>query len=451
MKNKKQFLILLFITILTIGAFSILYDRKYNKNDESITVNDKLLINASDPVKLVWNHTWLDYNGAEGIAIGLDSLNNTYITGVANSMTNSWEVSLVKYSSSGQLQWDLTWGRGGSLRDVGEAIQISSTNDIYVAGYTENVHAGERDIFLLKYNNAGVFQWYDVWGGGGSETCYGLAIDTNDDIFLAGVTDSWIAEGTAMCLLKYNSSGGLEWNRTWGVGYNNGAMGIVVDSSDNIYLGGTLDADICLVKFDNSGVWQWNRSRNTVGIRFCKGIAIDSLDNIYLIGEGIIIVNNGTSYASESCLFKYDKFGGLQWSHIRHTITGGGGFSDLLINGLSLDSSNNIYLAKKTTDDYMEIEKFDSSGNKKWAYVFGSSEEDSCNGIVIDSSNNIYVVGSLYFEMYIGKFIENPEALLPGIPGYDLWMLICVLSVISSIIAFSTTLKIKLPKKSSKF
>jgi hypothetical protein len=180
-------------------------------------------------------------------------------------------------------------------------------------------------------------------------------------------------------------------------------------------------------------------------MRFCKGIAIDSLDNIYLIGEGIIIVNNGTSYASESCLFKYDKFGGLQWSHIRHTITGGS--SDLLINGLSLDSSNNIYLAKKTTDDYMEIEKFDSSGNKKWAYVFGSSEEDSCNGIVIDSSNNIYVVGSLYFEMYIGKFIENPEALLPGIPGYDLWMLICVLSVVSSVIAFSTTLKIKISKK----
>jgi len=444
MKNKKQFLILIFITILTISAFSILYGTNYNKKDESITVNEKLLISASDPVNLVWNHSWLDYNGALGNAIGLDSLNNTYTTGYTNSISDSWEVFLLKYNSSGQLQWDLTWGRGGILRDVGEAIQISSTNDIYVAGYTENVHAGERDIFLLKYNNAGALQWYDVWGGGGSETCYGIAIDTNDNIFLAGVTDSWIVGGTAMFLLKYNTSGGLEWNRTWGGGIQDGAMGIVVDSSDNIYLGGTIDSDMCLVKFDNSGVWQWNRSENIVGVRYCKGITIDSLDNIYLIGEGI--TSDGLSFISKSCLFKYDKFGVLQWSHIRQTTTGSS--SQLLFNGMSLDPSNNIYLAKRTTDDNMEIEKFDSSGNKKWDYVFGSTGDDSCNGIVIDTLNNIYVVGDLNFETYIAKFIEAPpETPLPGVPGYELWMLICVLSVISSVIAFSMYLKIKLPKK----
>jgi len=444
MKNKKQFLILIFITILTISAFSILYGTNYNKKDESITVNEKLLISASDPVNLVWNHSWLDYNGALGNAIGLDSLNNTYTTGYTNSISDSWEVFLLKYNSSGQLQWDLTWGRGGILRDVGEAIQISSTNDIYVAGYTENVHAGERDIFLLKYNNAGALQWFDVWGGGGSETCYGIAIDTNDNIFLAGVTDSWIVGGTAMFLLKYNTSGGLEWNRTWGGGIQDGAMGIVVDSSDNIYLGGTIDSDMCLVKFDNSGVWQWNRSENIVGVRYCKGITIDSLDNIYLIGEGI--TSDGLSFISKSCLFKYDKFGVLQWSHIRQTTTGSS--SQLLFNGMSLDPSNNIYLAKRTTDDNMEIEKFDSSGNKKWDYVFGSTGDDSCNGIVIDTLNNIYVVGDLNFETYIAKFIEAPpETPLPGVPGYELWMLICVLSVISSVIAFSMYLKIKLPKK----
>jgi predicted secreted protein len=444
MKNKKQFLIIIFITILTISAFSILYGKNYNKKDENVTVNDKLLISASDPVNLVWNHSWLDYNGALGNAIGLDSLNNTYTTGYTNSISDSWEVFLLKYNSSGQLQWDLTWGRGGLLRDVGEAIQISSTNDIYVAGYTENVHAGERDIFLLKYNNAGALQWYDVWGGGGYETCYGIAIDTNDNIFLAGVTESWIVGGTAMFLLKYNTSGGLEWNRTWGGGILDGAMGIVVDSSDNIYLGGTIDSDMCLVKFDNSGVWQWNRSENIVGVRYCKDITIDSLDNIYLIGEGIIFDN--TSFISKSCLFKYDKFGVLQWSRARNTTTGSS--SQLLFNGMSLDPSNNIYLAKRTTDDNMEIEKFDSSGNKKWDYVFGSTGDDSLNGIVIDTLNNIYVVGDLNFETYIAKFIENtPETLIPEIPGYNLWMLICVLSVVSSVIAISMSIKIKLSKK----
>jgi hypothetical protein len=96
----------------------------------------------------------------------------------------------------------------------------------------------------------------------------------------------------------------------------------------------------------------------------------------------------------------------------------------------------------------MEIEKFDSSGNKKWDYVFGSTGDDSLNGIVIDTLNNIYVVGDLNFETYIAKFIENtPETLIPEIPGYNLWMLICVLSVVSSVIAISMSIKIKLSKK----
>ena len=53
--------------------------------------------------------------------------------------------------------------------------------------------------------------------------------------------------------------------------------------------------------------------------------------------------------------------------------------------------------------------------------------------------------------MYIAKFIENPpetqETQDQGILGYDLWMLICVLSVVASVIAFSMSLKIKILKK----
>lgn len=267
MKIKKHLLLLLFITILSINAFSILYSMNYNKMDDRITVNDRLHISAYNPVNLIWNRTWTDYYGALGNAIGLDSLNNTYITGIANSMSNSWEVGLVKYNSSGQLQWDRVWGMGSNERDVGQAIVISSTDDIYIAGYTQEWDFGlkDMDIILLKYNSTGELQWYNIWGGGGDDTCYGLAIDKNDNVFLAGYTNSWIAEGGAMCVLKYNTSGALKWNHTWGGGPMDGALGIVVDSSDNIYLGGNKGYDICLVKFDNSGVWQWNRSWNTVG------------------------------------------------------------------------------------------------------------------------------------------------------------------------------------------
>jgi len=427
--------------VLSINAFSIFNSMNYIKKSESITVKDSRLMASSNPLTLIWNRTWTDYHGAEGISMGLDSLNNSYITGYGGSAGNSFEVCLVKYNSSGQIQWDRTWGN--SNQDTGHAILINSTNDIYIAGITQNGFLGDMDAFLLKYNSTGDLQWQDVWGGSGEDYCYGMAIDKNNNIFLAGVTNSWIASGSAMFLLKYNTSGVLEWNRTWGGGSNDGALGIVVDSSDNIYLGGLKGPDICLVKFDNSGVWQWNRSWNTIGGKWCSGITIDSSDDIYLAGEGPY--SGGTEY--QFCLLKYNKFGVLQWSNTWE-IPVAGITIQKLINGISLDSSNNIYLAKRTIDDDMEIEKFDSSGNKKWDYVFGGTGTDSCNGIVIDTKNDIYIVGTLDNEAYVAKFSENPPGSSElGIPGYNQWMLICVLSIVTSVIAFSMSLKIKLFKK----
>jgi hypothetical protein len=438
MKNKNRILLLLFVTILSINAFSILFSMNYNKKDVSIPVSDNLRISASDPVTLVWNRTWFEYFGwkAEGNAIALDSLNNSYITGfTSDNSGNSRDVCLVKYNSSGHLQWDRTWG--GINTEEGQAILISSTDDIYVAGYTQYGF-----IFLLKYNSTGDLQWSDVWSGSG--ICSGMAIDKNNNIFLTGYTVRWIAEGSAMFLLKYNTSGGLEWNRTYGGGPTDGATGIVVDSSDNIYLGGDIGQDICLVKFDNSGVWQWNRSWSTAGGTWSKGITIDSSDNIYLVGDGSYLDDSVLRW--QKFLLKYNKNGVLQWSNIWDDITAPD-FIPRLINGITLDSSNNIYLATQTTDDNLEIQKLDSSGNKKWDYAFGGTWEDSCNGIVIDTQNNIYITGKLDNEVYIGKFIENPPDTPPdtpqGLPGYNLWSLILVGAVVSSVIVVSMSLKIK--------
>jgi len=374
-------------------------------------------------------------------------LNNSYITGYTGSAGNSYEASLVKYNSSGQFQWVRKWG--GSYQDVGQAILINSTNDIYITGYTQNGFLGETDIFILKYNSTGGLQWSDVWGGSGNDYSYGIAMDKNNNIFLGGNTNSYNAvNGSAMVLLKYNTSGVLEWNRTWSGSFSDGAMGIVVDASDNIYLGGTAGYDMCLVKFDNSGVWQWNRSWSAgLGISWGTAITIDSADNIYLVGEGYVVDNATLTYDWNVYLLKYNKFGVLQWSNMGDHDKTGLTFK-FLINGISLDSSNNIYVAKTTSDDDMEIVKFDSSGNKLWNYVFGSSGPDSCNGILIDTINDIYIVGTLDNIMNVAKFTENPQGTSAiGIPGYNQWVLIYILSVVSSVIAFSISLKTKLIKK----
>lgn len=56
-----------------------------------------------------------------------------------------------------------------------------------------------------------------------------------------------------------------DWYKTFGINATDGGYNVAVDSSNNVYVVGYLDngtgnQDICLIKYDSSGVQQWNRT-----------------------------------------------------------------------------------------------------------------------------------------------------------------------------------------------
>ncbi len=58
-------------------------------------------------------------------------------------------VFLLKYNSSGNLLWDITWG--GSTNDYGRGIALDSSGNVYLTGETSNSGAGYANVFLVKY------------------------------------------------------------------------------------------------------------------------------------------------------------------------------------------------------------------------------------------------------------------------------------------------------------
>ncbi|KKN19824.1 hypothetical protein LCGC14_0941780 [marine sediment metagenome] len=66
-----------------------------------------------------------------------------------------------------------------------------------------------------------------------------MAIDSVDNIYLVGSTQNFTVN-VEMCLVKFNSLGQYQWNRTWGVSGFDRGHDIVIDSSDNIYFTGVL-------------------------------------------------------------------------------------------------------------------------------------------------------------------------------------------------------------------
>ena len=331
-----------------------------------------------------WNRTWnaSQFDYCNGMV--LDSSDNIYLGGGTIWNTGKLDFCLIKYDSSGVLLWNRTWG--GDKDDFGLAITIDSLDNVYLAGYTRSFGAGDTDISLVKYNSLGVFQWERIWNGTQGEVCYGITIDSSDNIYLVGYTNSFGTGDTDFCLIKYDSSGALQWNKIWGGNEDDRGRKIIIDSLGNIYITGETGdfseqhGEMYLARLDNSGVVQWNLTFGGTGNDISFGLAMDSSNSLYFIGH---------HYNLGMMLLKYDTSGTLQLNQ-----TGGIDYIDFCY-AMALDSSGNIFFAGQTNN-------------------FGSGGDDMILVRVSQDSDE-----------------SSDDTSTTTIPGYDSLFMICLICTVS--------------------
>ena len=160
------------------------------------------LLSASNSVVVTWYRTWGGSNGDNGYGVAVDSSDNVYLAGVTSSFGAGFEdMVLVKYDSSGVQQWNRTWG--GITDDGGVVPAVDSSDNVYLSGYTRSFGTGSWDAVLVKYDSSGVQQWYHTWGGSNEDNGRGVAMDSSDNVYLAGRTFNFGAGSSDMYLVKY--------------------------------------------------------------------------------------------------------------------------------------------------------------------------------------------------------------------------------------------------------
>ena len=335
---------------------------------------------------------WLSTIGTssadEGWGLTVDSADNAYVLGQPRNATNgNRDFLLVKYDSTNAISWQRELG--GSADEFGRSLGVDSSDNIYAFGRTSSEGEGQTDFLLAKYNSSGTIQWQRILGNGPDNLGESVAIDSSNNVYILGTSQG------VMILAKYNSSGTIQWQKNFADdGGDHVAYSVAIDSSDNAYIFGWTDTsgaglrDFALIKFNSSGSLQWQRTLGGSSQDMGQSVFIDSSDNIYVVGITMSVGAGGTDFL----LAKYNSSGTIQWQRIL------GGSGNEWGYAVTADSVGNVYITGYTdsegeglTDTL--IAKYNSSGTIQWQRVLGGSQFDRGYAIAVNSLDDLYVFG----------------------------------------------------------
>src|SRR6266540_5894544 len=177
------------------------------------------------------------YDGAAALAI--DGSGNVYVTGQSFASGTTLDYATIKYNASGTEEWVARYNGPGNSFDVGTAIAVDGSSNLYVAG--ESVGSGtDYDYATIKYNASGTEEWVARYNGPGNlfDHPFAIAVDGAGNVYVTGQS---FGSGTDFdyATVKYNAADGAE---EWVTRYNgpgNGAdaaRAIAIDGSGNVYV-----------------------------------------------------------------------------------------------------------------------------------------------------------------------------------------------------------------------
>ncbi len=321
----------LYLLASSLGRILVKYNSEgsFIWNKTIFSVGEKMVIDSADNLYIAgnnysdiclikyningnkqWIRTW-DSGLIDNIkGITLDSFGNVYITGQANynsSVVGSGDMVVLKYNSTGHLLLNKTWGKNNLLEQA-ESVVVDSNNNIYLAGWYKDP---STEWILVKLNLTGDYQWNSTYVGGGprAHITFDAILDSNDNIYLVGVTDLSGLPSTDVSLIKLNNLGYYGWNATWDNGLSENGRCIAIDSKDNIFIAGQIrtgdpdnDYDALLLKYDIDGNQIWNTTWERIYEWAIPGYWDDSFNEIFVspIDNDVYLVGTSNVGPSEN-------------------------------------------------------------------------------------------------------------------------------------------------------
>lgn len=316
--------------------------------DPTTTINN-LTANGSNDIFISkldknGNFLWAKAIGGtsfdRGYGISTDANGNVYTTGYFNGtvdfdpnagVTNltangDKDVFILKLDNNGNFVWAKAFG--GSNYDFGYDITTDTNGNIYTTGYFSGTvdfdpssginnltSIGSYDVFILKLDANGNFDWAKAIGGSGYDKAEDITTDANGNVYTtgyvnglvdfdpnAGVHNLTAYGGDDVFILKLDTNGNFVWAKAIGGTAREFATGITTDTIGNIFttggFQGTADFDpnvgvhnltsngmndIFISKLDSNGNFVWAKAIGGIDNDFGYGITTN--ESVYTTGS----------------------------------------------------------------------------------------------------------------------------------------------------------------------
>ncbi|MEG2395867.1 MAG: hypothetical protein RSB11_02410 [Oscillospiraceae bacterium] len=259
---------------------------------------------------------------------------------------------IIKYNKDCQMQWQKVIGGDSGI--LFSSLCVDSEDNIFAVGYSQSknlgyTNQGDYDAMIYKFNNKGDVQWLKSFGGKNTDTFESIALAPDGDVVVVGFTNSTDGSAESLSLSKGESTP-------------------------------------ILLKFSPDGTQKYVKSIGSSGDTLVD-VTVAENGDIYAVGNFSSATNKSilkTKGRSDCGIIKLDKDANVKWVQ--------------QYGGSDIDSANSITLGigggcviagktKSTDGDLQEIgnqggydafiTKYNDDGSLGWRNVFrGSFDEE---------------------------------------------------------------------------
>jgi hypothetical protein len=362
--------------------------------------------NASEPRTVEWTRVY----GGSGLDVAHAVIQTSdggflLMGGTESFGAGARDFWLVKTDVDGNVEWNQTYG--GPRADNGFSVVETSDGGFALAGFTRSFGAGGQDGWLVKTDVDGNVEWNQTYGGPNNDNLFSVVGTSDGGFALAGFTLSYGAVGEDFWLVKTDSSGNREWHKRYG-GSSIDIARSVVEADDGSYLlagstesfGAGVD-DFWLVKVDSSGNHEWNRTYGGSNSDYAFS-TVGTSDGGYAIGGRTRSFGSG---GADFWLVKVDSSGNHEWNQ-----TYGGTGNDpahTLVEASLAGTVDGGYVLAGFTVSFGAggqdgwLVKTDVDGNMEWNQTYGGTYDDVINSVT-ETSDKGYVLAGFTLSLGTG-------------------------------------------------